>query len=324
MVKAVRIHDTGGPDKLVLEDVDVGPPGPGEARLSQAAIGLNFIDTYFRSGLYPVPSLPVTLGVEAAGTVTAIGDGVSDIAPGDRVSYAGGLGAYSTERTIAADRLIKLPDGITDEQAAGVTLRGLTAHYLLRRTYRVLPGDTILVHAAAGGVGLLACQWAKHLGATVIGTVGSAAKAELAKANGCDHPINYQTEDFVARVRDLTGGEGVPVVYDSVGKDTFAKSLDCLRPLGLLVSFGQSSGPVAPFNILELSTKGSLHVTRPTLASYVAKREDLLAAAEELFAVVASGAVKVEVGRSYPLADVATAHEDLEARRTTGSTILIP
>ncbi|MEE9194897.1 MAG: quinone oxidoreductase [Alphaproteobacteria bacterium] len=324
MVQAVRIHDTGGPDKLVLEDIDVGPPGPGEARISQAAIGLNFIDTYYRSGLYPVPSLPATLGVEGAGTVTAIGDGVSECAPGDRVSYAGALGAYSAERTIAADRLIKLPDGISHQQAAGVTLRGLTVHYLLRRTYRVKPGDTILIHAAAGGVGLLVCQWAKHLGATVIGTVGDAAKAELAKANGCDHPINYREEDFVARVRDLTGGEGVPVVYDSVGKDTFAKSLDCLQPLGLLVSFGQSSGPVAPFNILELSAKGSLFMTRPTLATYVAKREDLLAAAEDLFAVVASGAVKVEVGRSYPLAEAAAAHADLEARRTTGSTILIP
>ncbi len=324
MVKAVRIHDTGGVDKLVLEDVDVGPPGPGEARLCQAAIGLNFIDIYYRSGLYPVPSLPVILGAEGAGTVTAIGDGVRDIAPGDRVSYAGALGAYCAERTIAADRLIKLPGGISHEQAAGVTLRGLTAHYLLRRTYRVQDGDTILVHAAAGGVGLLVCQWAKHLGATVIGTVGDAAKATLAKAHGCDHPINYREEDFVARVRDLTGGEGVPVVYDSVGKDTFAKSLDCLQPLGLLVSFGQSSGPVAPFNILELSAKGSLFLTRPTLVSYIAKREDLLAAAEDLFAVVASGAVKVKVGRSYPLADAAAAHTDLEARRTTGSTILIP
>ncbi len=324
MVKAVRIDETGGPDKLIQVDIEVGPPGPGEARLSQAAIGLNFIDTYFRTGLYPLPSLPAILGVEGAGTVTAVGDGVSDVAIGDRVSYAGGLGGYSAERNIAADRLIKLPDDVSDKQAAGVTLRGLTAHYLLRRIYRVKAGDTILIHAAAGGVGLLVCQWAKHLGATVIGTVGDAAKAELAKAHGCDHPINYREEDFVARVRDLTGGEGVPVVYDSVGKDTFAKSLDCLQPLGLMVCFGQSSGPVAPFDIHQLSAKGSLFLTRPTLVNYVAKREDLLAAAEELFQVVASGAVKVKVGQSYPLAEVAAAHEDLEARRTTGSTILIP
>ncbi len=324
MVKAVRIEETGGPDRLALVDIDIGPPGPGEAQISQAAIGLNFIDTYFRTGLYKVPSLPAILGMEGAGTVTAVGDGVGDVAVGDRVSYAGAMGAYAAERNIAAGRLIKLPDDVSFEQAAGVTLRGLTAQYLLRRTYRVEAGDTILIHAAAGGVGLLVCQWAKHLGATVIGTVGDVAKAELAKANGCDHPINYREEDFVARVRDLTGDEGVPVVYDSVGKDTFAKSIDCLRPLGLMVSFGQSSGPVAPFDIHELSAKGSLFLTRPTLFNYVAKREDLLAAADELFAVVASGAVKVEVGQSYPLADAAQAHEDLEARRTTGSTILIP
>ncbi|MEE8122535.1 MAG: quinone oxidoreductase [Alphaproteobacteria bacterium] len=324
MAKAVRIHETGGPDALVFEDVEVGAPGPGEALLRQTAIGLNFIDVYFRTGLYPAPSLPVTLGMEAAGVVEAVGEDVADVRPGDRVTYAGALGAYAEARTVAADRLIKLPDDISDRQAAAMTLQGLTAQYLIRRTHRVAPGETILVHAAAGGVGLIVCQWAKHLGATVIGTVGSDEKAELAKAHGCEHPIIYTREDFVARVKEITGGEGVPVVYDSVGKDTFAQSLDCLRALGLMVSFGQSSGDVPPLDLRTLTMKGSLYLTRPSLATYAAKRSDLLAGAAELFEVVGSGAVKVPARQTYPLSDTADAHRDLEARKTTGSTVLIP
>jgi len=287
------------------------------------AIGLNFIDIYHRTGLYPTP-LPTTLGVEGAGVIEAIGPGVGDLVPGQRVAYAGVIGAYAQRRVIPADRLVALPDGVSDRQAAGMMLKGMTAHYLLRRTFRVEAGQTILVHAAAGGAGQLICQWARHLGATVIGTVGSDAKAAIARAHGCHHPIVYTSEDFVARVKNITGGAGVPVVYDSVGETTFLKSLDCLSPLGLMVSFGQSSGKVAPFDPGILSAKGSLFLTRPTLMTYTAKRADLVAAATELFGVVDSGAVTIEIGQTYPLAEAAQAHRDLEARRTTGSTLLIP
>ncbi|MCH6577618.1 MAG: quinone oxidoreductase [Alphaproteobacteria bacterium] len=324
MTKAIRIHETGGPEVLAYEDVEVGAPGPGEALLHQTAVGLNFIDIYYRLGLYPIPSMPVTLGVEAAGTVEAVGDGVSDIQPGDRVAYAPVLGAYAGRRLIAADRLVKLPDDVSANEAAAMMLQGLTAQYLGRRCYRIAAADTVLVHAAAGGVGLILCQWAKHLGATVIGTVGSEAKAELARRHGCDHVINYTEEDFVERVAEITGGEGLPVVYDSVGKTTFMKSLDCLRPFGLMVSFGQSSGPVEPLDLKHLAAKGSLHLTRPTLMTYAAKRADLLAGAKELFEVVGSGAVTVQRNQEYSLADTAEAHRDLESRKTTGSTILIP
>ena len=324
MSKAIRIHRTGGPEVMVWEDVEVGRPGPGEARIRHTAVGLNFIDTYHRSGLYPLPGLPAVLGREAAGVVEEIGQGVTDLAPGDRVAYPMGPGSYAEEAVISADRLLLLPDGIEDTQAAAMMLKGITAHYLLRRTFRLEPGQTILFHAAAGGVGLIACQWAKALGATVIGTVGTAEKAELAAAHGCDHPIVYTTESFVDRVKELTDGRGVPVVYDSVGKDTFEGSLDCLAPLGLMVSYGNASGPVPPFSILTLSAKGSLFLTRPTLATFIARREDLLSAGRELFDVVVRGAVKVEVNQTYPLEDAATAHRDLESRKTTGSTVLIP
>lgn len=324
MATVVRIHETGGPEVLRVEEVEVGSPGPGEALVRQTAIGVNFIDTYQRSGLYPVP-VPGGIGNEAAGVVEAVGPGVDEIRVGQRVGYAGGApGAYATRRLVPADRLVPLPDAVDDRTAAAILLRGMTAQYLLRRTHRVASGETILVHAAAGGVGLIACQWAKHLGATVIGTVGSDAKAELARANGCDHAIVYTREDFVARVREITRGEGVPVVYDSVGKATFEGSLDCLRPLGLLVTFGNASGAVPPVAPLVLSQKGSLFLTRPTLMTYTAKRADLLDSAAELFEVVASGAVRVRIGQEYALADVARAHRDLEARATTGSTILVP
>ena len=285
----------------------------------------NFIDVYHRTGLYPVPSLPAVLGMEAAGVVEAVGPGVTGLKTGDRVAYGGGpLGAYAEARLIPADRVVKLPDAIPDKTAAAMMLQGMTAHYLLRRTYRVKAGETILIHAAAGGVGLIACQWAKALGVTVIGTVGSPEKAELARAHGCDHPVLYRSEDFVARVKEITRGEGVPVVYDSVGKDTFLRSLDCLRPLGMMVLFGQSSGPVPPIDLGLLAQKGSLYVTRPTLMVYVAKRPDLEAAATELFQVVTEGKVKIEVNQTYPLKDTARAHRDLEARKTTGSTVLLP
>jgi NADPH2:quinone reductase len=286
---------------------------------------VNFIDVYFRTGLYPPPQLPFTPGMEGAGVVEAVGEGVTDLAAGDRVAYASPPpGSYAEARVIDAARLVKLPDNISEEQAAGMMLKGMTAQYLVRRSYRVQAGDTILVHAAAGGVGLIVCQWAKHLGATVIGTVGSEEKAELARAHGCDHPILYRDEDFVERVRDITGGAGVAVVYDSVGKDTFLKSLDCLRPLGMLVSFGQSSGAIEPLNVGLLAQKGSLFLTRPTLFTYVAKREDLVASANELFDVVGSGKVKIEVKQRFALAEAAEAHRALEGRRTTGSTILLP
>jgi NADPH2:quinone reductase len=325
MTKAIRIHETGGPEVLRWEDVEVGNPGPGQVRIRHTAVGLNFIDVYHRTGLYPVPALPSGIGLEAAGVVDAVGEGVSDIAIGQRVAYASGpVGSYAEARLMAANRLVALPDGISDQQAAAMMLQGLTAQYLLRRTYRVQPGDAILVHAAAGGVGLIACQWAKHLGATVIGTVGSDEKAALAKANGCDHPIVYTRENFAARVMDITGGAGVAVVYDSVGKDTFEGSLDCLRPLGMMVSFGNASGPVPPFEPGILAAKGSLFFTRPTLMTYTAKPEDLQAMARELLEVVEAGHVRISVNQTYALKDAAQAHTDLEARKTTGSTVLVP
>ncbi len=324
MSHAIRIHQTGGPEVLSWEEVDVPAPAAGEATVRHHAVGLNFIDTYHRTGLYPLP-LPAGIGLEGAGVVEAVGAGVTEVKVGDRVAYAGGpVGAYAEVRNIPAHRLLKLPDAIAFDTAAAMMLQGLTAAYLLRRTYRVQAGDAVLIHAAAGGVGLIACQWAKALGATVIGTVGSPAKAELAKAHGCDHVINYSTENFTQRVREITGGEGVPVVYDGVGKDTFMGSLDSLRPLGMMVSYGNASGPVPPFDLLLLSQKGSLFVTRPTIVHYTAKRADLEALGAELFDVVASGKVRIEVNQSYPLKDAAQAQRDLEARKTTGSTILLP
>jgi NADPH2:quinone reductase len=324
MARAIRIHRTGGPEVMLWEEVAVGRPGPGEVLLRQTAVGLNFIDTYNRTGLYPLPELPAILGREAAGVVEAVGPAVEGIAPGDRAAYVMAVGAYAENRLIAADQLVPLPDTVDDRTAAAVMLKGLTAHYLLRRTYPVKAGETVLIHAAAGGVGLLACQWAKHLGATVIGTVGSPEKAELAASHGCDHPILYGSEDFHDRVMEITSGEGVPVVYDSVGEETFLKSLECLAPLGMMVSYGQSSKPVAPFTIGKLAEKGSLFLTRPTLGHYIAGREKLLANSGELLDLVASGVLRVEIRQSYPLRDAAKAHRDLESRRTTGSTVLIP
>jgi len=324
MPHAIRIHQTGGPDVLCWEAVDVPAPAPGEATVRHHAVGLNYIDTYHRTGLYPLP-LPSGIGLEGAGVVEAVGEGVTEVKVGDRVAYAGGpIGAYAEVRNIPAQRLLILPDSIGFDTGAAMMLQGLTAAYLLRKTYRVQPGDAVLIHAAAGGVGLIACQWAKALGATVIGTVGSPAKAELAKAHGCDHVIDYTSENFTQRVRDITGGEGVPVVYDGVGKDTFMGSLDCLRPLGMMVSYGNASGPVPPVDLILLSQKGSLFITRPTIMSYTAKRADLLELGGELFAVVASGQVRIEVNQRYALKDAAQAHRDLEARKTTGSTILLP
>jgi len=320
----VRIHETGGPDVLRIEDLPVSDPGPGEVRLRQTAIGLNYIDTYHRSGLYALPALPAVLGREGAGVVVAVGPDVTGLRAGDRVAYAMSAGAYAAERNIAAREVVRLPQTISDRQAAAMMLKGLTAHYLLRRTHRVSEGETILVHAAAGGVGLILCQWAKRLGATVIGTVGSDEKAALARAHGCDHPVVYTRESFREHVMRITRDEGVPVVYDSVGRATFAESLDCLRPLGLMVSFGQASGPVEPLSIGLLAAKGSLYLTRPTLATHIARREDLEQASRELFEVVAEGSVRIEVRQTYPLDEVARAHRDLEARRTTGSTLLIP
>ena len=321
---AIRIHQTGGPEVMRWEEVAVGDPGPGEARIRHAAVGLNYIDTYHRTGLYPLP-LPSGLGMEGAGVVEAVGEGVVDLKPRDRVAYAGGpVGAYSQVRCLPADRLLKLPDGIDFRTGAAMMLQGLTAAYLLRRTYAVQAGDTVLIHAAAGGVGLIACQWAKALGATVIGTVSNEAKAELARALGCDHIIYYTREDVAKRVRELTAGEGVAVVYDGVGKDTFAGSLDSLRVRGMMVIFGNASGPVAAFDPLLLSQKGSIFITRPTLGHYTAKRDELVALGSELFDVVNSGTVEIAVNQSYELADVASAHRELAARKTTGSTILLP
>jgi NADPH:quinone reductase len=324
MAGAIRVHETGGPEVLRYEQVEVGRPGSGQARVRQTAIGLNFIDVYLRTGLYPPPGLPFTPGQEAAGVVEEIGEGVSEVQVGQRVAYAGATGAYAESRLVPANRLVPLPDDILDEQAAAMMLKGMTAQYLLRRTFRVQPGLTILFHAAAGGVGLIACQWAKHLGATVIGTVGSDEKAELARAHGCDHPIRYDREDVVARVKEITGGKGVPVVYDSVGKSTFERSLDCLAPFGLLVSFGQSSGKIPPVDLGILAQKGSLYVTRPTLVTYAAAREDLLSSAKELFEVVAGGGVRILVNQRLALREAAEAHRALEGRKTTGSTILLP
>jgi NADPH2:quinone reductase len=327
MSHAIRIYETGGPEVMRWEEVGVGETAPNEARIRHEAIGLNFIDIYFRSGRYPL-QLPSGLGLEAAGIVEAVGSAVTEatgIRVGDRVAYAGGPpGAYAEVRNIPADRLVPLPDAIDCKTAAAMMLQGMTAQYLLRRTYKVQPGDTILIHAAAGGVGLIVCQWAKALGATVIGTVSSDAKAALAKAHGCDHPIVYTREDFVARVKEITAGEGVPAVYDSVGADTFAQSLDCLRPLGMMVTFGQSAGPVAPVDTQELSKRGSLFLTRPTLFTYIARRTDLLQTAQDLFDMVTSGKVRIEVNQTYALKDAAQAHSDLAARKTTGSTILLP
>jgi len=324
---AIRFHQTGGPEVLRWEELSLPEVQANEARIRHHAVGLNFIDIYHRIGMYPLP-LPSGIGLEGAGVVEAVGNevtGKTGIKPGDRVAYAGGpLGAYSEARNIPADRLVKLPDAIRFNTAAAMMLQGMTAQYLLRRTYRVQPGDTILVHAAAGGVGLILCQWAKALGATVIGTVGSDAKAALATAHGCDHTIVYTRENFTERVKAITNGAGVPVVYDSIGKDTFMGSLDCLRPLGMMVSFGSASGPVPPFDLAILAPKGSLFVTRPTIGTYTAKRADLLQSAGELFDIVSSGKVKIEVNQTYALKDAATAQTDLAARKTTGSTVLMP
>lgn len=324
MVHAVRIHEYGGPEQLRWEEVGVGALGPGQARIAQTAVGLNYIDVYHRTGLYKLPELPAVIGMEGAGTVLALGPGVEGLAVGDRVAYASPVGAYAEERLIAADRLVKLPDGISEQTAAAMMLQGMTVQYLLRRTYKVGPQTVMLLHAAAGGVGLIACQWARHLGATIIGTVGSPEKAALAKAAGCTHTIDYRREDFVARVKEITGGEGCDVVYDSIGKDTFPGSLDCLKPMGLWVSFGNASGPVPPFDMGLLSAKGSLFATRPTLMTYTARRGDLLAAAGELFDLVEKGVVEISVNQTYPLREAAQAHRDLEARKTTGSTVLVP
>jgi len=323
MTNAIRIHQTGGPEVLRWEAIEVPAPGVGEVLLRQTAVGLNYIDVYFRTGLYAAPTMPFIPGLEGAGVVEAVGPEVTALAVGDRVAYASApIGAYAEARLMPADRLVKIPDSISDEQAAAMMLQGMTTQYLVRRTYKIQPGDTILVHAAAGGVGLMLCQWAKHLGATVIGTVSSDEKAALARANGCDYPVIYTREDFQARVLEITNGQKVPVVYDSVGVDTFAKSLDCLSPLGMMVLFGQASGPVPPFELGTLAAKGSLFITRPTLFSYTAKREDLVTTAQELFEVVSKGVVKIAVNQTYPLAEAAQAQRDLEARKTTGSTVL--
>lgn len=320
---AIRFQSYGDPSVMKWEEVELAPPCPGEAQVRHRAVGLNFIDTYHRTGFYPVGNLPATPGLEGAGVVEAIGEGVTEVSVGQRVAYAGGpLGAYAEMRNIPAERLVPLPDDITDEQAAAMMLQGMTVEYLLRRTYRVEGGETILFHAAAGGVGLIACQWARHLGVTVIGTVSSEEKAELARAHGCEHPVIYTREDFVQRVRELTGGEGVPVVYDSVGKDSFIGSLDCLRPRGLLVSFGQSSGAVPPLDTGILNQKGALYLTRPSLMWYTRSRDELLSSAASLFDVVRSGAVSIEVNQRFPLSEAAQAHSALEGRKTTGSTIL--
>ena len=324
MIKAVRIHEVGGPEVMKLEEIDLAPPGPSEVRVKHSAIGLNFIDTYMRSGLYPA-ALPCGLGLEAVGVVKELGDGVDNVRLGDRVGYGSGpLGAYADANNVHSTRVIKIPDAVDDHSAAAMMLKGMTAQYLLRQTYCVKPGDTILIHAAAGGVGLIVCQWAKHLGATVIGTAGSEEKATLAKAHGADHVILYRTEDVAAKVRELTNGAGVPVVYDAVGKDTFDASLDCLAPLGMMVSYGNASGPPPDVNPLTLSAKGSLFLTRPTLFHYTASPEALAKTAGDLMDVVASGAVKIEVNQTYSLSDVVQAHKDLEGRKTTGATVLVP
>lgn len=323
MSKAIRIHETGGPEAMRFEDIEVGKPGPGEVLVEHRAVGLNFIDVYFRTGLYKA-DLPLVLGGEASGVVIETGEGATNLKAGDRVAYVMRYGAYAERRLAPADRLVKVPDGVTDEQAAAMMLKGMTAWYLLHRTYAVKKGDWILCHAAAGGVGLILGQWAKHIGAKTIGTAGSPDKVKLASEHGYDHVINYRDQDFVAEVKRITGGEKCAVVYDSVGKDTFAGSLDCLRPLGMLALFGQSSGTVPPFDLGILAQKGSLFVTRPTLFNYIDKREDLETGASSVFDAISKGIVKVTVNQRYPLADAAQAHRDLEARRTTGTTILLP
>jgi NADPH2:quinone reductase len=321
MANAIRVHKPGGADALVYETYEPGQPGDGEVRLQQHAVGLNFIDVYHRTGLYPVET-PFVLGLEAAGTVSELGPGVTEFKVGDRVAYAGvPIGAYCDERIIPAHRLVKLPEEISLETGAAMMLQGMTTQYLIRSTYKVKPGDTVLFHAAAGGVGLIACQWLNHLGATVIGTVGSEEKAELARANGCHHTVLYREENLVDRVKEITDGKGVPVVYDSVGKDTYESSLDCLAPLGMFVSFGSASGPVESVSPAQLAAKGSLFFTRPTLMTYTASRENLLASANDLIDVIASGAVKIAIDQTYALSDARQAHEDLESRKTTGSTI---
>ena len=325
MSNAIRIYETGGPEVMRWEADDPGNPQAGEAVVRHEAVGLNFIDVYHRTGIYPLPELPAVPGMEGAGVVEAVGEGVSEVAVGDRVAYAGvPPGAYAEVRRIPAHRLVQLPDEISFQQGAAMMLQGMTARYLLRGCYDVKAGDTALIHAAAGGVGLIACQWAHHLGATVIGTVGSREKAELAKAHGCHHPILYNQEDFAERTREITGGKGVDVVYDSVGQATFMKSLDCLRPMGMMVSFGQASGLVPPFDPGLLAAKGSLFLTRPSLMAYTAERDALLEHARDLFDVVGNRAVKIEIKQTYPLAEAARAHQDLEARKTTGSTVLLP
>ena len=324
MTKAIRIFKTGGPEVMEYVDVEVGEPGPGEARVRHHACGLNYIDVYFRTGLYPQP-LPAGLGMEGAGVVEAVGSGVSHVKPGDRVAYAGRPpGAYAEARVMPASVLVKLPENIDFETGAAMMLQGLTVQYLFRRTFPLKGGETVLFHAAAGGVGLIACQWARALGVTLIGTVGSDAKGELAKQHGAAHVINYNTENFVERVKEITGGKGVPVVYDSIGNDTFTGSLDCLSPLGTMASFGSASGPVPPFSLNELASRGSLFITRPTLFTHTAKRENLDAMAADLFEMVGSGKVKIEINQRYALKDAAQAHIDLESRKTTGSSILLP
>ena len=323
MSKAIRFHRQGGPEVLQLDDIQVGEPGPGQVRIRHTAIGVNFVDTYQRSGLYPM-QVPAVAGNEAAGVVEALGPGVKGLKKGDRVAYTGLPGAYCEQRVVPADRMVKIPSGISDEQAASMMLKGMTVHYLIFSTYRVRKGDTVLWHAAAGGVGLIACQWLKKLGVTVIGTVGSEEKAKLAKAHGCKHVINYSTENFVERVKEITKGKKVPVVYDSVGKSTWEGSLDCLQPRGLMVSFGNASGPVPPVNLGILPAKGSLYVTRPTLNTYIASREELVKRSSDLFNAVKSKKVKIETTARYRLADAANAHRDLEGRKTTGSVVLIP
>lgn len=324
MTHAIRIHATGEADQLVWESVEVGEPGPGEVRLRQTACGLNFIDVYMRNGLYPAGEMPAVLGMEAAGVIEAVGEDVTGLSEGDRVAYPMCQGGYAEARLIGADKLVRLPSTVSDQQAAAIMLKGLTAHYLLFRSYPVQPGDPILVYAAAGGVGLLLCQWAKHLGAEVIGCVGSPEKAELARANGCDHTILYRDESIPQRVREITGGAGVAAAYDSIGRATFMDSLDSLRPFGVLVSYGNASGPVEPFSPSILAPKGSLYVTRPTLATHIATRELLEDGAGRLFGAVTDGLLHIQINQTYPLAETARAHRDLEGRRTTGSTVLLP
>ncbi len=324
MTHAIRVHEYGGPEVLRWEEVEVGDPGPGQIRIRQTAVGLNYIDVYLRTGLYPQETMPFTPGMEGAGVITAVGKGVRDLKVGRRVAYAGPVGAYAIERLIAADRVVRTPEGVSDKTAAAIMLKGMTAQYLLRRTYKVGPDTTLLFHAAAGGVGMIACQWAAFLGATVIGTVGSAGKALIARSHGCTHVINYREEDVIAKVKDLTKGKGVDVVYDSIGKDTFPASLDCLKPRGTWVSFGQASGPVPEFRINLLAQKGSLFATRPALGDYIATRKELVSTANDLFDVITKGKVKIAINQTYSLDEAERAHHDLEGRLTTGSTLLIP